>query len=100
MSSENKTSVSTVLLALLGGTILGAGAALLYAPDSGRRTRRKLADLEEDAVQHARELFKRAQEGAGKAGRGGERWMEQGREFVEEKKRELAELFHDGATKT
>ena len=96
MNSENSTSVSTVLLALLGGTILGAGVALLFAPQSGRRTRQKLSDLGEDAEEYARELLERAAEEAEKVGRRGEELIEKGREFVEDKKREMLGTSHDG----
>ena len=96
MNSENSTSASTVLLALLGGTILGAGVALLFAPQSGRRTRQKLSDLGEDAEEYARELLERAAEEADKAGRRGEELIEKGREFVEDKKREMLGTSHDG----
>jgi gas vesicle protein len=99
MNSENSSSASTVLLALLGGTILGAGIALLYAPQSGRRTRQKLKDLGEDAEDYARGILERAAEEVDKAGRSGEEWVEKGREFVEEKKREMLGTSHDGSKK-
>ncbi len=41
---ENKgTSISTVLISLLAGAAIGAALGILYAPDSGKNTRDKLA---------------------------------------------------------
>ena len=94
MSSEN-SSAGTVLLALVGGAILGAGIALLYAPQSGRRTRQKLRDLGEDAEEYAREVLEGAEEGVEKARQKGERLMQKGQDFVEDKKRQLASALDD-----
>ena len=60
---ENSGSnAGKLLLALLGGAALGAGVALLYAPQSGRRTRQRLRDLGEDVSDGARDLFKKAED--------------------------------------
>ena len=42
MADERGSSAATVLLAFLGGAALGAVAALLLAPQSGRETREQL----------------------------------------------------------
>jgi gas vesicle protein len=97
MNSENSSSASTVLLAMLGGAILGAGMALLYAPQSGRRTRQKLKDLGDDAEEYARDIIEKAVGEMDKAGRTGEEWVEKGREFIAEKKREMLGTSHDGS---
>jgi gas vesicle protein len=89
MDSET-SSTSTVLLALLGGAILGAGIALLYAPQSGRRTRQKLKDLGDDAEDCARELLGKARESVERAESKGEEWMQKGKDFVQEAKKQLA----------
>ena len=99
MNSENSTSVSSVLLALLGGAIVGAGIALLYAPQSGRRTRQKLKDLGDDAEDFAREILETAADGVGKAETLGGAWAEKAKEFVEEKKREMLGTSRDGSKK-
>lgn len=69
------TSAGTVLLAVLGGAVLGAGIALLYAPQSGRRTRRKIMEMKEDAEEYARELMDKAGQGVEKMRDKGEAWM-------------------------
>lgn len=97
---NNSPSTSTVLLAFLGGAILGAGAALLYAPQSGRRTRQKLRGLGEDATEYARDMMSKAEESLEKAEERAEDWIEKGEAFVEEKKRQLkANLDHGKSTR-
>ncbi len=90
MNSEN-TPVSTVLMAALGGAIVGAGIALLFAPQSGRKTRQKLSDLGEDAEEYAREILEKAEQSLGKTERKGEKLLQKVQDFVEDKKRQLAE---------
>lgn len=49
MSHSNDNAITTTLLALASGALLGAVAALLLAPAPGNETRRKLVDLQEGA---------------------------------------------------
>ncbi|MGH7360052.1 MAG: YtxH domain-containing protein, partial [Candidatus Methylomirabilales bacterium] len=49
MSSERRISPSAVGLAFLLGGALGACLALLYAPESGKRTRERLRRFAEEA---------------------------------------------------
>lgn len=46
----------TVVVALIVGGLVGAGLALLLAPQSGRRTRQQIADLAEDLKDYASDL--------------------------------------------
>jgi len=72
----------------LGG-ILGAAAALLMAPKTGRETRELLAE-------HGNEVAKRAQEMANDAqGRAGE-WLDKSRELFEEQTQRLMSAFDAG----
>jgi gas vesicle protein len=96
MESNGNTSTSTVLLALLGGAVFGAGIALLYAPQSGRRTRQKLQDLADDAEGYAHDLAGQAEAAMDKAERKGEEWLKNGQDFVEDKKRQVAQAI-DGS---
>jgi gas vesicle protein len=50
---ENNNDVLVGALLLLAGGIVGAGAALLFAPQSGKRTRRDLARYVKKARQKA-----------------------------------------------
>ncbi|HXC63237.1 MAG TPA: YtxH domain-containing protein [bacterium] len=96
MESNSNTSASTVLLAILGGAVVGAGIALLYAPQSGHRTRQKLQDLADDAEGYANDLAGQAEAALSKAERKGEEWLKNGQDFVEDKKRQVAQAI-DGS---
>lgn len=52
MADENTRK--EVATALIAGALLGAGIALLFAPQSGRKTRRKIRHLAENAGNRAR----------------------------------------------
>lgn len=49
------------LLAFIGGTIVGAAAAILFAPDSGDETRRKIKDSFDKEYQTIKSKIKQAQ---------------------------------------
>ncbi len=61
MSNDNS---STMLAFLLGG-IIGAGLALLYAPDSGYETRKRLREGYDDAEDWAKDKIGDAKERIG-----------------------------------
>jgi len=46
----------SLLVALVIGGLVGAGVALLLAPQSGKRTRQQIADLAEDLKDYASDL--------------------------------------------
>jgi gas vesicle protein len=77
MSEENSTPRSgfTVFVA---GAIIGAGVALLYAPQSGKETRKLLG-------KKAKALKDKAQD-----------TMEHAQEFIEDRKGALAAVIHSG----
>ena len=50
-------SVGTVLLSFFIGTVVGAGVALLLAPEEGEITRRKIEELAEDMREKAEDSF-------------------------------------------
>lgn len=55
MPRSNDHAITTAILALASGALLGAATALLLAPASGRETRRKLHDIQEGASNRIRE---------------------------------------------
>lgn len=57
---DNKTG--TVLISFLIGGIVGAGIALLLAPQSGRKTRKQILDAAEDARDSASGYAKKLKE--------------------------------------
>lgn len=77
------------------GALVGAGVALMYAPQSGRRTRGKirrsaedLAERAEEKVDHVREDARRAaRDVREKAGESGDRISERVKRGVEEGRR-------------
>ena len=79
----------TAVLAFLGGAALGAIAALLLAPQSGRRTREQLRG-------YARKAEDTIREAASEAGQRFEEAVSEGKEFVEARKSVLREAFEAG----
>jgi gas vesicle protein len=77
MASENN-STGSVLLAFAIGAAVGAAIALLYAPSSGKETRRRLAA--------------RAREGKDKV----EALAREGREFVEHHREDVTAAVERG----
>ena len=56
------SSDRSAFMAFLLGGVIGAGLALLYAPQSGAETRRRIRDGAEDAQDWARDTFDGARE--------------------------------------
>jgi len=74
---------------LLGG-VLGAAAALLLAPRTGRETREILAERGGDVARRAQELASELAQG-----RAGE-WLDKSRELFEEQTQRLMSAFDAG----
>jgi len=87
--ADDRGSAAGVLLAFLSGAALGAVAALLLAPQTGRESREQLRGYARRAEDNLREL-------AGQAGEALEGVVDQGKEFVEAKKSVLREAFEAG----
>ena len=77
------------LLAFLSGAALGATAALLLAPQSGRKTREQLKG-------YARKAEHTLREAATEAGQRFEEAVNEGKEYVEARKSVLREAFDAG----
>jgi gas vesicle protein len=87
--ADDRGSAAGVLLAFLSGAALGAVAALLLAPQTGRESREQLRGYARRAEDNLREI-------AGQAGERFEEVVDQGKEFVEAKKSVLREAFEAG----
>ena len=88
MGHERESGAATVL-AFLGGAAIGAIAALLLAPQSGRTTREQLRG-------YARKAEDALREAANEAGQRLEEAVNEGIEYVEARKSVLREAFEAG----
>ncbi|TKB72816.1 MAG: YtxH domain-containing protein [Nitrospira sp.] len=89
MADERGFSPGAVGLAFLSGALIGAAAALLLAPKSGRETREQLRGYARRAEDGARDL-------AEKAGEALDRAVDRGLDLVQEKKSMLTEAWDAG----
>lgn len=100
MSSERGISPSAVGLAFLLGGLLGGFLALLYAPESGKRTRVRLRRLAEEAQgrteETVRDLRDRAEDRAREWRGRVDEAVTAGKEFLEEKKDLLSDAYQAG----
>jgi gas vesicle protein len=62
MKEDNGFSAGSVLLSFLLGGMVGAGLALLMAPQSGQETRRRIRELAEDVKGKASEYVEHTKE--------------------------------------
>lgn len=53
MYYEDDNTGAAIVVSFLVGGLVGAGLALLLAPQAGKKTRRQIADLAEDVRDHA-----------------------------------------------
>ena len=100
MSSERGISGSAVVLAFLLGGALGAGLALLYAPESGKRNRERLRRFAEEAQEKTGAAVKEFREKAEDRARDWRDRVEEvvtvGKELLEEKKDLLTSAYEAG----
>ena len=89
MADDRGSSTAAVILAFVSGAALGAVAALLLAPQSGRESREQLRGYARRAEENLRDL-------ASRAGETFEEAVDQGKEFVEAKKSVLREAVEAG----
>jgi len=59
MFHEEDNQGATILVSFLIGGIVGASLALLLAPQSGRKTRKQIADLAEDVRDYTSDYAKK-----------------------------------------
>ena len=89
MSEERGYSGSAIALGFILGGALGASLALLFAPESGRRTRERLRDLAADVrdktIDLSEDIRDRAEDAVGRS-----------REVIEEKKSILSAAVQAG----
>lgn len=89
MSEERGYSAASVALGFILGGVIGASLALLFAPESGRRTRERLRDLAADVRDKTIDVSEELRDKAEEA-------VERGREVFEEKKSILSAAVQAG----
>jgi gas vesicle protein len=89
MGDERGFSPGAVGLAFLSGALIGAAAAFLLAPQSGRETREQLRGYARKSEDSLRDL-------AGKATEALDEVVEKGREILQDKTSILSEAFDAG----
>ncbi len=89
MSEERGYSAAAVALGFILGGVLGGCLAMLFAPESGRRTRERLRDLASDVRDKTVDLSEDLRDKAEDA-------VERGREVFEEKKTILTAAVQAG----
>ncbi len=85
-AEDNGFSSGAVAFAFLAGALIGAGAALLVAPQTGAETRRLLRDYAEKAEEEIRERLPEAKAMLDSAIEKGKDFVERGKEFVDKGK--------------
>lgn len=88
MANERNDAAGYLGWFFLGG-VIGAAAALLMAPKTGRETREILAERGNDVAKRAQAMANDAQ------GRAGE-WLDKSRELFEEQTQRLMTAFEAG----
>lgn len=115
MSEEKNNTVMVGALMLLAGGILGAGAALLFAPQSGKKTRRdvkkyirrarneaeemvedftdKVTDVVENMADRTQDILARGKELSQDVKKDILKALEEGKERLEKEKARLAKIL-------
>lgn len=86
---EGGFSAGSVLLSFLLGGMVGAGLALLMAPQSGAETRKRIREFTDEVREKATEYVGQTKEKVVST-------MEKGKHLVEEKKSAIAAAFEAG----
>ena len=76
--ANNDSCLGTVLIAFAAGALIGAGIALLYAPQSGDETRRLISEKADEFKRQARDKY------------------DQGKDILREKREHLTAAYEAG----
>jgi gas vesicle protein len=102
MAEDNNRLTASALMLIAGG-ILGAGLALLFAPQSGKRTRRDIArlakktkhkaeDIVDDVIDTVSDMAEVVRDKAAEM-------LDQGKDMAHDAKKELLRAIEDGQEK-
>jgi gas vesicle protein len=102
MAEDNNRLTASALMLIAGG-ILGAGLALLFAPQSGKRTRRDIARLARKTKNRAEDIvddFIDTVSGMAEVvGDKAAEILDQGKDIAHEAKKDLLRAIEDGQEK-
>jgi gas vesicle protein len=87
--NDNGVGAGTVLLSFLAGAAVGAGVALLLAPQTGEEIREKIKGLADDAIDKIKDYTTEAQDKLKST-------IEDGKELIQEKKSILTSAIEAG----
>lgn len=100
MSDEREYSAGSVLVSFLLGGLVGAGLALILAPQSGRETREKIKNLSGDLKEKGEALAREMKEKTVRSYEEGKESLthaiEHGKETVQETKGIIAAAYEAG----
>jgi gas vesicle protein len=101
--TENNNRVTAGALMLVAGGIIGAGLALLFAPQSGKRTRRDIARLAKKTKHKAEDIVENfvdsVSEMADSVGDKAADILDHGKDLAHDAKKELLRAIEDGQSK-
>lgn len=86
---EGSFGVGAILLSFLLGTMVGAGLALLVAPQTGLETRRRIKDFAGDVTDKASDYIEQAKSKASSA-------VEKGKDILESQKSAVSAAIEAG----
>lgn len=99
MNDRDKT-VTVGALMLIAGGIIGAGAALLFAPQSGKKTRQDIARYSRKAKRRAGNMVDDFSESVSEmvdtVGEKASDILDKGKDLAQDAKRELLKAIEDG----
>ena len=98
MAHEDQEGYSggAVAFAFLAGAIIGAGAALLLAPQTGAQTRTQLRGYAQKAEDEVRDRMGEVREKMNEAKTTLDSALEQGKQFLQDKKSVLTAAYEAG----
>ncbi len=89
MDEDRGFSAKSVFMSFLLGGIVGAGLALLLAPQAGKETRAKIKETAEDVKEKAETYIKEAKEKISST-------LDKAKETLDEKKSAITKAFEAG----
>jgi len=94
--NNNECNSKGIVISFLAGALVGATAALLFAPRSGRETREKIAEFGSDLKEKISDLPEHLKSKAAPLVDRGKDIIEKGKHYVDDQKRILSAAYEAG----